>query len=180
MMKRIGGLAAAIVLFSTACATAPKGAQEKQNLISSADNTLQTMITRDPSLAPVLQRSFGYVVFPQIAKGGVLVGGAFGRGVVYQQGVPVGFAELNQASLGAQLGGQTLAELLIFQTPQALQQLKSGRFSLGGSASAVALQAGAAGSVRFTNGVAVFVMPHGGLMAEVSVTGQRIDYQPKG
>src|SRR5262245_6880140 len=106
-----------VILFLavTACATAPKTTAEKQNLEASAQTTIQAMKSRDSSLEPLLMSSAGYAVFPEIGKAGMLVGGAHGRGVLFQRGYPIGYVQLNQASIGAQLGAQTFAELLVFK-----------------------------------------------------------------
>ncbi len=181
MAKRM--VMAALVAFGTVagvagCATAPKTEAGRQNLESSAQATLQSMTAADPQLGQLLQSSYAYAVFPEIGKGGVVVGAAYGRGVLYEQGRMVGFVELNQGSIGAQLGGQTFAELVIFRDRFAVERLKGGQFSIGGNASAVALTAGAAGTAQFTDGVAVFVLPRGGLMAELSVSGQQLNFQP--
>ena len=162
------------------CATAPTTEAKRASLQTSAQATIQAMTARDPELATLLNHSYGYAVFPTIGKAGVVAGAAFGRGVVYRQGQLVGFAALNQGSLGAQLGAQTFSELIVFVDPQSLTRLQSGNFSIGANASAVALTAGAARTVRFVNGVAVFVMPRGGLMAELSISGQQINYQSLG
>ena len=97
------------------CATAPRTVQQRQDLEARADATLQTMIGRDPGLRDVLDASYGYAVFPEIGKGGFIVGAAYGRGILYEHGQAVGTVELNQGSLGAQLGGQTLSELLVLR-----------------------------------------------------------------
>ena len=51
-----------------------------------------------------------------MAKGGAIVGGAYGRGEVYEQGKMVGWADLSQATIGAQLGGQSFSELILFES----------------------------------------------------------------
>lgn len=180
MLQRTALFAAVAALFIAGCASAPKTQQKQEALEARAQSTLQTMVAQDPTLRPVLEQAVGYAVFPEITKGGVLVGGATGEGVVYQQGQVIGYAELDQASLGAQLGGQTLAELIVFQNEEALQRLKAGNFSLGAEASAVAVRSGAARSVDFEGGSAVFLMTRGGLMAGLSVSGQQINFQPGG
>lgn len=174
-------LAAAVGLLIAACATTPKTAEGRQDLMRDAQAMLDTMRAQDPGLDRLLQQSAGYVVFPEIGKGGAIIGGAYGRGIVYEQGQPVGFAELNQGSIGAQLGGQTFAELIVFEQQRGLQALKDGRFDIGGTASATVLQTGAAAATQFGDeGVAVFVMPRGGLMVDVSVSGQQINFEPRG
>ena len=180
-MSKLMGVAVVMLGLAVGCATAPKTQEKRDVLVSDAEATLQQMTARDPGLSNLLTQSAGYVVFPNIGKGGAIVGGAYGRGVVYQNGQHVGFAELNQASLGAQLGGQSFSELLVFEDPYTLERLKNGRFELGAQASAVALNAGAAAATGFgDDGVTVFVMPRGGLMVDVSVSGQQINYQPRG
>lgn len=164
----------------TSCATAPKTSQDQSNLQMRADQTLRTMMQRDPGLGALLQRSAGYAVFPEIGKGGLVVGGAFGRGVLYQGGRQVGFTSLSAASVGAQAGGQSFSELIVFQNPWDVARVKTGKFQLTADASAVALTAGAAAGTVFRNGIAVFVVPRGGAMAELSIGGQRLDFQPLG
>ena len=179
-IQRTSVIAALVIGFVAACATAPKTESGKRDLEARADTTLRTMIQRDPSLQGLLGRSAGYVVFPEIGKGGVVVGAAYGRGVLYQGGRRIGFVELNQGSIGAQLGGQTFSELIVFQDQFAVERLKQGNFSLGANVSAVALNAGAAASADFQDGVAVFTVPRGGLMAELSVSGQQLNFEPRG
>jgi hypothetical protein len=98
--------------------------------------------------------------------------------VVFEQGRPIGFANLKQASIGAQLGGQTYSEVIAFQNQGALERIKVGDFDMGGEVSAVALKAGAARTAQFQGGMAVFVQPKGGLMAEASIKGQKINFEP--
>jgi lipid-binding SYLF domain-containing protein len=180
MMKQLRSIAI-FGLALSACATAPKTAPERRALETNADATLQTMISRDPGLRDLLRQAAGYAVFPSIGKGGFLAGGAYGRGIVYENGKKIGFVELNQASLGAQIGGQTFSELIVFATPEGLKQLQGGEYNLVGQASAVALQTGAAAQTQFgRDGVAVFVMPRGGAMVDVSIAGQRLNFEPRG
>lgn len=172
------GIAGATAI--TACATAPKTQDDRTALVQQSTATLDAMRNRDMNLDALLEQSAGYVVLPNIGKGGFVAGAAHGRGILYEHGVPTGFVQLSQASLGAQIGAQTFAELIVFQNPEAVQRLKAGKYELGANASAVALTAGAAASTNFVDGVAVFVMPRGGAMAELSISGQRLQFVPAG
>jgi lipid-binding SYLF domain-containing protein len=172
MYKFLGVIALCLV----ACATSPKSAGERQNLTQSAQATLQEMIRRDPSLPDLLSRAEGYVVFPSIGKGGFVVGGAHGRGVLFERGAPAGFASMSQASVGAQLGAQTYSQIVVFITREALDRFKAGTYSLGGEINAVVLTAGAAGATDFRHDVAVFVEVKGGVMAGITVTGQKLSF----
>jgi lipid-binding SYLF domain-containing protein len=171
---------AGLMIGMGACATAPKTEAGRQSLEASAEATLGSMRARDPGLPNLLDSAYGYAVFPDIGKGGMVVGAAYGRGVLFEHGHPTGYVELNQGSVGAQLGGQSFSELVVFRDNFAVERLKVGQFELGANASAVALTEGAAGAASFTDGVAVFTIPKGGLMAELSVTGQKLNFQPRG
>lgn len=169
-----------ILFVVVACATAPKSASDKADLQQQANSTLAMMMQRDSGLQGMLERSAGYAVFPNIGKGGLVAGAAYGRGVLYQRGQPIGYVDLSQGSLGLQAGAQAFSELIVFETDANVQRIRGGSYSLGGNVSAVALTAGAAASTTFRDGVAVFVVPKGGAMAELSVSGQKINYQPLG
>ena len=42
---------------------------------------------KSPAVQPFFKNAYGYAVFPTIGKGGFIVGGAFGKGQVYQGGI---------------------------------------------------------------------------------------------
>ena len=96
--------------------------------------------------------------FPTVAKGGFIVGGAGGDGVLFVGGKPVGTANMGQASVGLQLGGQTYSEIIFFENPSTLSDFKNGHFQLDAQATAVAISAGASADANYTRGVAVFTM----------------------
>ena len=156
------------------CASVPKSQAARDQLKSDATATQQKMVEADPSLQNIIDRSAGHIVFPEISQGGFVVGGAGGKGVIFENGMPAGYAELSQASVGAQVGGQKYAEMVIVEDKATLDRIKSGKFDMGGEASAVILRQGAAASTTFKNGVAVVINPIGGAMVSASITGQKI------
>ena len=167
-----------VLMFLIGCATAPKTADDQRALEARALGTLNSMIAKDPDLRDIVDRSAGYVVFPSVGKGGAIVGGAFGRGVLYENGQPTGFVKLEQAGIGAMLGGQTFAELLVLTSPRDVQAIRAGNYQLSANVDAIILTTGAAANANFDSGVAAFVMPLGGLMVDVSVNGQRFQFEP--
>ena len=161
------------------CSTSPTSPQEKQTLDIDSDATVKDMEVMDPSLKDFLGKADSYVIFPSVGKGGAIVGGAYGRGIVYKGGKVIGYADLSQGSVGATLGGETYAELIAFQTPDALNNFQSNKVEFGATATAIALKSGAAATARWTDGVAVFFKPKGGLMLDASINGQQFTYQAK-
>jgi lipid-binding SYLF domain-containing protein len=161
------------------CSTAPSTVGGRDELLQHATSTLGEMNKEDSGLDELTKKAYGYAMFPEVAKGGLVLGGGYGRGVVYEQGQHIGYADLSQASFGLQVGGQTYSELIVFENKAALERLKQGRVDLAADASAVILKTGAAANARFVDGFAVFVRPIGGAMAEATVSGQQVTYVPK-
>ena len=161
------------------CATAPASPEDKAALVTEARTRRQQMQTEDPSLGALLQKGYGYSLFPNVGKGGLVVGGAYGRGVVYERGQHIGYSDLSQGSVGLQVGGQSFSELLVFENKEALERFKAARFGFAAGASAVVLKSGAAANANFVDGVAVVVQPIGGVMVEAAIGGQQFTYQPK-
>ena len=148
------------------------------DLIKDARATVDTFRKTDANLEKFFKSAVGWAVFPTIGKGGFIVGGAGGSGVVFEGGKPVGKTGVGQASVGFQLGGQTYSEVIFFENASTLQDFKHGNFTLAAQASAVALSAGAAASAKYEKGVAIFVATKTGLMYEASVGGQKFSYTP--
>jgi lipid-binding SYLF domain-containing protein len=171
--------ASAIALFLAGCSTTPATHDDRQQLHDDVSGALRRLYLEDPGLQNFLDSSYGYAVFPTVGKGGLIAGGAYGHGEVFQQGAFIGYTDISQATIGAQIGGQSFTEVVAFESPGALQRFESGQFAFDANASAVALKSGAAASAKYTNGVAIFVEPVGGLMVEAAVGGQSFSYQPK-
>lgn len=122
----------------------------------------------------------GYAIFPDAGKGGLVVGGGFGHGTVYQNGMMIGYATITQATVGAQIGGQEFAQLMVFQTQQALDRFKNNEFQFAADASAVAASSGAAAAAQPKDGVLTFIKPKAGLMAGAVIGGQKFKFDPTG
>jgi lipid-binding SYLF domain-containing protein len=173
------GLMISIAIVSFACQTAPKTESGKAALRQEAKATIAVFKQNDPSLKEnFFDKAYGWAVFPSIGKGAVGVGGAYGRGVVYEQGALVGYCDLSQGTVGLQLGGQAYREIIFFEYKEALDWFKTGNFAFAAQASAVAVTAGASTDVDYDRGVAVFTMTKGGLMFEASLGGQQFTYEP--
>ena len=134
---------------------------------------------KDSGIQRFFDDSAGYAVLPSVGKGGVIVGGAFGRGLVIVNEQVDGYASMSQATIGLQLGGQKYSQFIFFKDETALNHFKRGNFELGSQASAVAITAGASSDAAYDAGVAIFTVAAGGLMAEASVGGQRFSYEAK-
>ena len=133
----------------------------------------------DPGIETFFENAAGYAVFPSVGKGGLVIGGAYGKGLVIVDGKVDGYTSMSQATIGLQLGGQKYAQFIFFRDDTAVGHFKRGNFEFGAQASAVAITAGASADAAYDSGVAIFTHAAGGLMFEGSVGGQRFKYTPK-
>ena len=146
-----------------------------------------------------VDNSYGYAVFPTIGKGGIGIGGAYGKGRVYAGGKHVGDTSMTQATIGFQLGGEAFSEIIFFEDQRAFDEFTGGNFEFSADASAVAITASAKAAATTTGssagvsggkkdattkgsyrkGMATFTVAKGGLMYQATVGGQKFSYTPK-
>jgi len=164
-----------LVIFSSASAQIgawnPK-AEEK------AQKTISAFIEKNDNMESYFEDSYGYVVFPSVGKGGIVIGAAHGKGIVYEQGEIIGAAKMTQLTVGLQWGGQAYSEVLFFKNAEALESFKKSELEFSGQASAVAITKGASADIAYENGVAVYTITKAGLMYEASLGGQKFKYLP--
>jgi lipid-binding SYLF domain-containing protein len=153
-------------------------AYKERRLIKDVEEARNVLLNTNPELDTFFNNSAGYVLFPNVGKGGFVVGGASGRGILYEAQKPVGVADLKQLSIGFQAGGQSIIEIIFFETEEDLKNFKFSEFQFSAEATAVALKSGIALAAKYTDGVAVFALPKAGLMAGAAVGGQRFSFKP--
>ncbi|HET7002733.1 MAG TPA: YSC84-related protein [Puia sp.] len=152
--------------------------KEKEKLMSESKKAKADIIKTDPSITSLFSSSQGYVIFPKNGKGGLIIGGSGGNGVLYEKEKSVGTAKMAQVTVGAQVGGASYREIIFFENKEALDRFKDNKFEFSGQISAVALQSGASKNAKYADGVLVFTQDLSGLMAEATVGGQKFTYKP--
>lgn len=144
-----------------------------------AQVALDEFKAKDPKVESFIAKSAGYVVIPTVGKGGIGIGGARGKGVLYEGGAVTAVVTLTQLSFGFQWGGQAYSEFIFFEDAATLENFKRGNFELNAQASAVAVTAGASADAEFNGGMAIFTQAKGGLMYEAAVGGQKFKVEAK-
>lgn len=158
-------------------ATGPNSESHGAAIHERARAALEQMEAADASLRDRINNAYAYAIFPEVGQAAVGIGGAGGHGVVFQQGNPIGYATLHEGSVGAQIGGNTYSELILFKDADSMAAFRNGNLTLGADAQATLVKSGAAATGQFVHGTQVFVLPKGGLMAGVAIDGQVIHYQ---
>lgn len=91
----------------------------------------------------LLDSAYAVAVIPNVIKGGFIVGGSFGKGVLMVRQSDgawsnPAFVKLGNVSIGWQAGAQGADLVLVFKSRQGVDNIARGKFTLGGSASASA------------------------------------------
>jgi len=152
--------------------------KEKEKLISESKTAKADIQKADPTMSRMFSTSSGYVIFPKIGKGAIIIGGSGGNGVLYENGKVTGTAKMAQVSVGAQVGGESYREVIFFENKEALERFKDNKVEFSGQVSAVAIKSGASANAKYADGVVVFTQDLSGLMAEAAVGGQKFTYKP--
>ena len=188
MKSRLGIVATLLLAFSTA-----PMAQEVQDFSETIE-----LFRSIPEVQPYFQSAYGYAVWKRIARGGLGIGAATGRGQVYVNGQVMGFSRLVDVTIGLQAGGQAYRQIIFFENQAAYNEFTEGNFEFDASASAVAVTASAQASAGtqgsqatagagkpssaaaggYQNGLQVFTMAEGGLMYQATIGGQKYNFRP--
>jgi len=152
--------------------------ESNSDLAMKSTEVLMSMLEDAPDIQAYYNNSYGYAVFPKVTKGGITIGAAAGKGVVYKNHEIVSASKFKQFTLGYQFGVQQYSEVIFFQNEEAFAQFMNKKVKLDAQASAVAFKAGSSGDATFTYGIGIFTQPIGGLMFEAAVGLQCFKNEP--
>lgn len=133
-----------------------------------------------PEMGKWMRSAYAYTILPSVGAGAIGIGGASGRGEVIRNGNLLGYCKLTQVNIGAQIGGQSFAELILFRNAYALTRFESGQTTFDARATAVAADSGAGTAANYQYGVMVFTLPLDGLMVQAAIGGQHFTFAPAG
>ena len=162
----------AILLLSTlmalpACQIAPS-----QKNAADFDDTTAQLVEKisgeNNQIADYVDNAYGYAVFPVVGEGGLLFAGGWGRGAVYEDGTLVGYARVDEHSIGAVAGGEKWTLFIFFKDSAAFENFQAGKFAWDAKANVVAGVDGTAVSTDYSNGVKLFRVDPTGVMGNAS------------
>jgi lipid-binding SYLF domain-containing protein len=124
-----------------------------------------------------LSKVKGYLVFPTVYKGGFVVGGEYGEGVLRVDGKSVAYYNIASASVGFQIGAQKTSYIFAFADQYALDRfMKSDGWEAGVDGSIAVAKWGQGidiSSISFEKPIYAFVFDNKGLMANISLEGTK-------
>jgi len=139
---------------------------------------LQTLYQTTPGAKALASKAKGILVFPNIVKAGLIVGGQYGDGALREKGNTVGYYRSIAGSFGLQAGVQSFGYALLFMDDASLRYLEeSDGWEIGTGPSVVILDKGFARNMSSTTlqkGVYAFIFDQKGLMAGLGLQGSKI------
>ena len=142
-----------------------------------ADMAISQFYTEVKGSEVFLQKVEGYLVFPEVIKAGIGIGGEFGEGVLRVKGSTVDYYNTASASVGLQLGIQKKSIIIAFMTKKALQDFrKSEGWEAGVDGSVAIAKWGVGkdiGTVSFQKPIIGFIFGNKGLMYNLTIEGSK-------
>jgi lipid-binding SYLF domain-containing protein len=124
------------------------------------------------------EKAQGMLVFPEVTKAAVGIGGSYGEGALVVGDKSEGYYSTASASIGLQLGAQTATQIIMFMTPDALEKFRaSSGWEAGANAQVTMIDQGKAADIASVLGekpVIAFVFGQKGLMGDLSIQGAKI------
>ena len=168
-------LLAAFALSAPARAWEPDPESKRQRKAARAIEVIQK---RMPKTEPFFEEAYAYAIFPSVTRIGFGLGGAGGKGIVVEQDRVVAHTSFWQFTSGIQAGGKNFRMILFFKDEQALDYYKRNQLEFMGQAGVAFAHRGADANPGYNQGVAIFTLTRGGLMAEATIAGGWFRYKP--
>lgn len=124
------------------------------------------------------QKAAGMLVFPEVLKAGIGIGGEYGEGALLIKGKTAAYYSTAAASIGFQLGAQVKSQIILFMNPKVLENFRKSEGWKAGVDGSVALATLGAGGELSTDTVRQpiigFVFSNKGLMYNLTFEGSKI------
>lgn len=163
--------------------TAQSAEEEHQRVAAAATVLDEIMAAPDKAVpGPVIERAAGIAVFPSLMKGGIILGGQRGHGVLSVRGKDgswsnPAFLTITGGSVGPQFGVQAIDLVLVITEQRGLEQLIQNQFKVGADAGAAAGPVGREASASTDIQMRAKILSYSrsrGLFAGVTINGSTI------
>ncbi len=143
-----------------------------------ASAALKELYANTPGAKALADKAIAVLIFPSIVKGGFIIAGQFGDGVLRRGGRSVAYYRSLAGSYGFQAGAQKFGYVLFFMDQSSLSYLeKSDGWEVGTGPSLVVLDTGFGKNLSTTtlqSGVYAFIFDQKGLMGGIGLQGSKI------
>lgn len=166
-----------IITISLLLALTAAVAKSKQEINILADATTERFLQEVVGGQAFLDGAAAVLIFPQVLKAGLGIGGEYGEGVLRQGGNNLGYYSTAAASIGFQAGAQSKSVVVVFMTQQALDDFRSKKGWKAGVDGSVAVIKWGVGedinTLDIKDPVVGFVFSNKGLMFNLTLEGSK-------
>ena len=158
--------------------TSLANAASKQEIDAEVKQALADFRKHTSAGAELSKQASGILVFPNVIKAGVGIGGEFGEGALIVNGKTVAYYNIAAASIGLQLGAQARSPIVLFMNDKVLADFRTSEGWKAGVDGSVALATlGAAGAIDTETAkqpIIGFIFSNKGLMYNLTFEGSKI------
>ena len=173
-----GILVGAVLLGAPPTLAQDKGKTEAAELASKSQEALKALYASTPLAKELGPKAQAILVFPEVTKAGLGIGGQYGEGTLLTKGSASAYYKTTGASIGLQAGGQRYGYAMFFMNAKALDEFrKASGFEVGVGPSVVLVDEGKAKNITTTtmkDDIYAFVFGQKGLMAGLGIQGNKI------
>jgi len=140
--------------------------------------TIATFYEKVPAGKELANKAAGMLVFPEVFKAGVLLGGEYGEGSLLVNRKTAAYYSTASGSVGLQFGAQVKSQVILFMTRDALNKFRNSKGWKAGVDGSVALVTlGAGGEIDSNTArqpIIGFIFSNKGLMYNLTFEGSKI------
>jgi lipid-binding SYLF domain-containing protein len=167
-----------VAFFVAFVGPSPAAAASAAELDRASQSALQKLYAKSDKAKTLSEKAVAILVFPNIKKAGLIVGGQYGEGELIRDGKVIGYYNTVAGSYGLQAGVQKYGYALLFMTEKMLAYLdNSGGWELGSAPNIVVVDKGAATGLSTTSAQSdayAFFFDQKGVMAGLGLQGTKI------
>jgi lipid-binding SYLF domain-containing protein len=166
------------LLLAAALGAAPAAAKDRAEIARDVAATLKEFRgNTPPKVQAFVAKARGVLVFPEVFKAGLGIGGEYGEGALLVGNKIVDYYSVAGGSIGFQFGAQSRAQVILFMTDAALASFRTSKgWKAGVDGSVAVVTVGAGGEVMTPSEkepVLGFIYGAKGLMYNLSFEGQK-------
>jgi lipid-binding SYLF domain-containing protein len=167
-----------LLICSMALVAKPVLAASASEIDKEVKVALDKLYAASPAAVELSKVSKGILVFPNVVKAGLIIGGQYGNGALLVDGKTAGYYNTVAASYGLQAGAQSFGYAMFLMNDKALDYLKKSKgWEIGVGPTVVVMDAGMAKNMTTSTAkddIYAFVFGQKGLMAGIGLQGSKI------
>lgn len=177
-MRRAAFIVSTLILLALPFTVRPAAAATAGEIDAKVRTALHDLYAKNEVAKVLAEKAVGILVFPDVVKGGLIIGGQYGDGALVRGGEIKGYYRTIAASYGLQAGVQSFGYAMFFMNEAALDYLnRSDGWEVGVGPTLVVMDEGRSASFTTTTAkddIYAFFFDQKGLMAGIGIQGSKI------